>query len=359
MIISATFLSFVKVSSSVLAGAYGIYATITDFHELKDGRKRLTARGRLGLALLLLATIVGITSDGFKEKQERDRQIQERARLERDQRERDAETKRLEAISENLRSDLEIATGTQQKLADTSSALQKTAVISTETLHTSQRLLDPIPSQVKILATFQIPVDQAEIRRYASRIWGSPSLPDIKPGDPGSPNEDAGADAGEVFLHRFSTQSQIFVTFRKAARSKSDLMFRISCTPPYDARRTAYLEYYGGLTDRPGALFLGDSKNIYFVCSGDAVKDIGDSTLYSVEDLQGSYVVVGIKASGLIIDLSPHITYPKFEFYGLTIVFPGGRRLLIPSLTRRGCDDYIDTACFQGKVTQKVANGAP
>jgi len=57
----------VKVTSSLIAGAYGVYATVTDFHEKRDGRQVLSRSGRIGLVVLLVSTFAGVTVDAWKE----------------------------------------------------------------------------------------------------------------------------------------------------------------------------------------------------------------------------------------------------------------------------------------------------
>ena len=47
-------LVFLKYGGSVATAAYGIYATLTDFHEQRNGRKVLSKRGYFGIGLLVL-----------------------------------------------------------------------------------------------------------------------------------------------------------------------------------------------------------------------------------------------------------------------------------------------------------------
>lgn len=56
-----------KIAAATFSALYGFYATITDFRVEKHGKKALSSKGYIGLALLALATVISISSDRFKE----------------------------------------------------------------------------------------------------------------------------------------------------------------------------------------------------------------------------------------------------------------------------------------------------
>jgi hypothetical protein len=60
-----------KLVGSLIAGAYGIYATITDFHDEKNGRKVPSRAGYLGLALLGVSILLSISGGSSKEIKDR------------------------------------------------------------------------------------------------------------------------------------------------------------------------------------------------------------------------------------------------------------------------------------------------
>lgn len=64
-------LLLLKYSASIIAAAYGVYATVTDFKEEKNGKKILSRKGRWGIALLLFSTLINLSSDGYKDIQDR------------------------------------------------------------------------------------------------------------------------------------------------------------------------------------------------------------------------------------------------------------------------------------------------
>jgi hypothetical protein len=61
-------LYILKYSAATFSGVYGLYATFTEFHEKKHGKSVLTRRGRIGIALLLVATLISLSSDAYKDR---------------------------------------------------------------------------------------------------------------------------------------------------------------------------------------------------------------------------------------------------------------------------------------------------
>ena len=60
-----------KYTGSILAGAYGVYVTITDFHERRGNEKVLSTKGKVGIVLLLCSILLNISADGTKDLKER------------------------------------------------------------------------------------------------------------------------------------------------------------------------------------------------------------------------------------------------------------------------------------------------
>jgi hypothetical protein len=69
-------LKYVGLASTV---AYGVYATFGDFHEEVDGRRRLSRRGRVGIALLLLGGVAGLVLERYKDVEDGKRRAAEQA----------------------------------------------------------------------------------------------------------------------------------------------------------------------------------------------------------------------------------------------------------------------------------------
>lgn len=60
-----------KYVGSVTAALYGLWATVTDFHEVRDGKKVLTRKGYLGIVLLIAASSLSLFSDVGKDRHDR------------------------------------------------------------------------------------------------------------------------------------------------------------------------------------------------------------------------------------------------------------------------------------------------
>jgi hypothetical protein len=112
----------------LLQTAYGVYATVTDFKQEKNGKKVLSNKGRWGIALLLLSIIVNVSSDGYKDIQDRKAAATERqrqAKATEDQRHlSEALNDQRSALKENLTSVRDLA----KDLENTSDRLQRTVV---------------------------------------------------------------------------------------------------------------------------------------------------------------------------------------------------------------------------------------
>ena len=54
---------WIKVFGGLFALAYGIYATVVDFHEKRNGQKRLTRKGQIGMTILIVSSSLAILAD--------------------------------------------------------------------------------------------------------------------------------------------------------------------------------------------------------------------------------------------------------------------------------------------------------
>lgn len=60
-----------KYTGSLIAGAYGVYATLTDFKDEKNGKKVLSRKGYFGIGLLISSLLLNLSTDAFKDYRER------------------------------------------------------------------------------------------------------------------------------------------------------------------------------------------------------------------------------------------------------------------------------------------------
>ena len=59
-----------KYVGGIVAAFYGLYATVTDFKEQKNGKPRLTWRGWLGISVLVMSSALSLVADHLKDKAE-------------------------------------------------------------------------------------------------------------------------------------------------------------------------------------------------------------------------------------------------------------------------------------------------
>ncbi|MEO8597325.1 MAG: hypothetical protein ABI759_28660 [Candidatus Solibacter sp.] len=58
-----TFWMVLKVAGSLVALAYGLYATMVDFHKEHEGKRPLSRNGKIGIAILVMASTLAIVAD--------------------------------------------------------------------------------------------------------------------------------------------------------------------------------------------------------------------------------------------------------------------------------------------------------
>lgn len=110
----------IKVIAGAFAAAFGFYATFHDLRVEKGGQKVLSRRGQLGIALLVLATLFGMSSDvvqGYRDARERARAAEaevQRQREEAEKRREDAQ--RMQGITEQLTEQLATSRQTSEVL---------------------------------------------------------------------------------------------------------------------------------------------------------------------------------------------------------------------------------------------------
>jgi len=119
---SSTILMLLKYTGSILAGAYGVYATVTDFKEEKNGKKVLSKKGRWGIALLLFSILLNLSSDAYKDTQER---AKERAQDEKAAAEQRTLTDSLNRQQSMLNENLAKVQSLGSNLRETSDQLQR------------------------------------------------------------------------------------------------------------------------------------------------------------------------------------------------------------------------------------------
>lgn len=157
-----------KILVGLIAGGYGVFATVTDFHEKRDGRQVLSKGGKLGIAVLLISISAGIGVDTWKEISEN----QSSARV----------SDSLGTIANNLQQTSDKLTNTladtnerlhqaQDSLDESSVRISSNVKISRSVLDDTRRALDPIEREwVLVDAEFAVPASDALVGPYLARI---------------------------------------------------------------------------------------------------------------------------------------------------------------------------------------------
>jgi hypothetical protein len=204
-----------KIAAAIFSAVYGFYATVTDFRVEKHGEKVLSRKGYVGVALLMLATAVSISSDHYKEKED-EKAAQKMqgmldgltnkanlaaSQLNNTRKDLEAQVTQSTKISGDLTNNLEATRSVGTKLADTSKQLQRQIEQSrgisrdvTGNLEATrsvlaglQRAADPMGAINYAEIELTIPANQAALQSYLQRVSS------LKPGqftekDQGFPN---------------------------------------------------------------------------------------------------------------------------------------------------------------------------
>lgn len=75
-------LIILKYSGTVISGLYGMYATLTDFYEERDGHRRLTKKGYFGITLLCVSLFLSLSMDIVSDIKEGEEAAKRRAKEE-------------------------------------------------------------------------------------------------------------------------------------------------------------------------------------------------------------------------------------------------------------------------------------
>lgn len=210
-----TFLLIVKYTAAALSGAYGIYATLTDFHEQKNGKRVLSTKGVLGIFLLVAIAVLGLTSDALQDVKEKQRAREDAQKQKRmlDQQQSmntsvSAELQNTKTISVNLQDAIAQIDGNSRRVVSNIKA-------TNSVIHQAARLLDPLQLKGSDMnATFLVDPElvPASWLRRITRLHSSF-------GDPDFPSEDH-QEERPLFDRLFKDPAIRIWTVEKARESK-------------------------------------------------------------------------------------------------------------------------------------------
>jgi hypothetical protein len=155
-------LLILKYAGSVTAGAYGIYATLTDFKEHHGDRQVLSRKGRIGIAVLLCSILLNISADGAKDYNERKEADAARAEKQAAWNQERATLQTTLSVSNQLAQARDELDQTRAELTQTRDELNQTAATSRSVLDVSQRAADAFSTtdESQVLIYMRIPTDQ-------------------------------------------------------------------------------------------------------------------------------------------------------------------------------------------------------
>jgi hypothetical protein len=169
MIPSDAALLALKYAGSTVAAAYGVYATVTDFKEDKNGKKTLSKKGRWGIALLLVSILINVSSDAFKDLRDHQKESDEKKRLAKAaeiESAKQADTAASQALTAKLLTD-ELT-----KTQELNRQLSETSVTTKSALSEAVRAGDPfVPGDMNgFTVHYFIPTNQPASFAYIQRI---------------------------------------------------------------------------------------------------------------------------------------------------------------------------------------------
>jgi hypothetical protein len=256
-----------NVTGAVFAGLYGLYATVTDFHKTEHGKKVLSRKGKVGLSLLLLATVLNVTSGAFKQRADLISSHEESKK-------RDAETARIQSINNQLGTELAASATMSSSLKDALRTLSQTDETTAQNLKATERLLDPIHDSTIAEAYFRIPIDQPFVRPYVNRVKNTGFA--LRVDQDSFPKENV---PDEEILYRFLTRLTVQIIFTKNL-GHNTLAFRMECKSPHDDSLNTEMKL--------------DSRDLRLLCRTLASKQSDDGSFHSYSDLLGARIRITV-----------------------------------------------------------------
>jgi hypothetical protein len=185
-----------KYIGSTFAAGYGVYATVTDFKEDRNGRKVLSKKGVWGIVLLFVSILLNTSSDAFKD-------LRDRAKAEEEKKSEAKAAADQKQVSDELAAELDLTRGLNTQLGNTGRELRKTSATTDLVLKEARRATDPF-SRADIdtfNVGYRIPTNEPTIQEYLKRIRSEAYASDegivkpepgtllmFRPDSPGFPN---------------------------------------------------------------------------------------------------------------------------------------------------------------------------
>ena len=181
-------LLIVKYTAAVLTGAYGVYATLTDFKEDKNGKKTLSQKGRIGILLLIIATVLSLLSDSLKDYRDDVQRRKDDAR--RDEMilaQQDANNKLSQELKQTKEINAELDAAAHD-IQQTSNAVKQNSTTTKRVLQEAMGLADPFITE-RFEASLLFDVENSDaVKSYLQRTR-SLGINKFYRGDTGFPSD--------------------------------------------------------------------------------------------------------------------------------------------------------------------------
>jgi hypothetical protein len=158
-----TKLLVIKYAAEGLTALYGLYATVSDFHETRNGKRILSWRGYLGIAFLVFATFLTIFN-------ERERDLRENAKNAQTVLMQQQQLESELAMNTSLERQRELLEKQRQDLTATLTQMHETASATSAVLNESRRTSDPLEQIVAININLSLPTESKAVQPYLERL---------------------------------------------------------------------------------------------------------------------------------------------------------------------------------------------
>jgi hypothetical protein len=358
-------ITILKYTGAVIAGTYGVYATLTDFKEERDGRKVLSRKGYIGLALLVFSAILTLSSDAFKDYREHVQakiDEQKREQLLADQKK--IGTAMTDQLNQSSKISLDLGIALD-RLKQSSTKMDTNLRTTSQVLHETTRLLDPL-DKLTFTLKLTIPSQQDSVRPYFARL---------------SSVIDNTQEARDFPFRGFTASSKTFPDIRRSEeREIAILATALYVTVGFSRVRDA-----GTFANDPGVIFLFKAncnaegavtqntdatttrkttliyyprprRNLELRCETSELKfEVDDTTIRSLQDLHNLQTAVWINQDYLVppVGESAHHFEPMIDFRvsSIELRVASGRTLLVTDFRKFRCHRYGDNEhCYIARI---------
>jgi hypothetical protein len=388
-------LFIIKYSAAVLTGSYGVYATLTDFHENRNGVRVLSKKGRLGIVLLLISTVLSLSTDGLKDYREQREVRKEQAR-------------RDEVAAEQQRTESEVAASLGTSLANarllnsavdhlraTSAAVKSNSRTTEMALHEARRATAPLSLEgLSIEISLAIPLNDELVQGYLKRIDSPPRRLEaprpVQPPDgnrtdignwtnPGTTTtidllsleggvdyvglrhdlHDLERDGFERIssdsdrfprmndgedLYKLATSMTIYLSFRRQGKAlfagkdfRTDLTLDARCTDDKESMIRLLVMRVSMIPQWPG---VPVTPNVYFTCRTKTSVAVDSNAFRSLIDFEGAKFAIEVEPSARWSQKRP-----TDKWIDLSIIASDGRRIDLEHVQER-----CGSLCFSGTI---------